>query len=593
MSTTLTSSLDTLPVELIHRIFSSLDEQTIILSLRYVCKRLYTIANVYDRYKLNFESILKSNFDRICRFIQPENVISLTLSDGHMTPGQIQLFFSLFRIEHFTRVCSLTLVDIEEHYLKQILKHITTCTLISLSIKQKDTYNRSIKTNRLLSTILKQPSLQNLTINVIEDGTDQLCWPIQCTIQHLTLFDCYSNHFSIIFHHFPCLQTLFIDFCNLIDYDEPIIKISNLIPMQQLISLTMENASLDMDKIEIILSNTPSLTHLRLIGDVDRIDFAWEQFIKTKLLMLNKFEFVFNKKVDIGYRSINIRRLIASFQTAFWLETKHWFVTCDLIRHVPRDFRHLDDEIRLYSIPYIGRHFEYHPNSNRITFSTVTEMNNDISMMDHVHSVYLETKEIMAANKKKKNTPSITRLFHHVSDLDIRIDSTWSIDYLHLISTLIDLSQLKNLKLVDKFHQDSSQVIATNFLNILEQACNVCSLIIIIPWLARTNSKTIDQLCSMIPSHIKHLEIDVRSMNDMKTVLERLDHLSSVTFRFFNGKSNWQETIIKWLSDRRDLTYCKQSYELHIWLGMKKTNVSQQHRTSRKRIKLTDRYTDS
>ncbi|CAF2482314.1 unnamed protein product [Rotaria sp. Silwood2] len=144
-------------------------------------------------------------------------------------------------------------------------------------------------------------------MNVIEDDTDLLCWPIQCTIQHLTLLDCYSNHFSIIFHHFSCLRTLFINYCNLIDYDEPSIKISNLVPMQQLISLTMKNGSLDMDKIKIILSNTSPLIHLRLIGEVDRIDFPWEQFIKTKLPMLNKFEFVFNKKVDIDYRSINVR----------------------------------------------------------------------------------------------------------------------------------------------------------------------------------------------------------------------------------------------------------------------------------------------
>ncbi|CAF3369061.1 unnamed protein product [Rotaria sp. Silwood2] len=253
MSTTLTLSLDTLPIELIHQIFNSLDEQTIILSLRYVCQRFYTITNVYDCYKLNFQSISKSNFDHICRFIQPENVISLTLSDEHITPGQIQLFFSLLRIEHFTRLCSLTLIDIKENDLKQILQHVTTCKLISLSIKQKDTYNRSKITNRLLSTILEQPSLQKLTMNVIEDNTGKLYWLRQCTIKHLTLFDCYSNHFSSIFHCFSCLRTLFINNCYLIDYEGPIIKISNLIQMQQLMSLTMENSSFDMDKTEIII----------------------------------------------------------------------------------------------------------------------------------------------------------------------------------------------------------------------------------------------------------------------------------------------------------------------------------------------------
>ncbi|CAF1342097.1 unnamed protein product [Rotaria sordida] len=575
MSTTLISSLDTLPVELIHQIFNSLDEQTIILSLRYVCKRFYTITNVYDCYKLNFQSILKSNFDRICRFIQPENVISLTLSDEHTTTDQIQLFLSLFRVEHFTKLCSLTLIDIKEHDLKQILRHVTNCKLISLSIKQKDTYNRSKITNRLLSTILQQPSLQKLTMNVIEHDTDKLYWPIQYRIQYLTLFNCYSNHLSIIFHHFSCLQKLFINYCYLIDYDGPIIKISNLIPMQQLISLTMENSSFDMDKIEIILSNTPSLIHLRLIGDVDRFDFPWEQFIQTKLLMLNKFEFVFNKKVDTDYRSINGQQLIASFQTVFWLEIKHWFVKCELIRHASPDFRYLDNEIRLYSIPYIGRHFEYHLNSNIITFSTLTEMNNDTTMMHHVQSVRLETKELMTAITEKQNMPSITRLFHQASDLDIRIDGTWSIDCVHLISTLIDLSQLRKLKLIDKFDEDSSQIMTTNYLKIFEQAYNVRSLIIIIPWLTKTDTKITNQLCSMIPSHIAHLKIDVRSMKDMKIVLERVDHLSSVTFRFFNSKSTRQTKIIEWISDRRDLTYCKESDELRIWLGMKKTNVPQ------------------
>ncbi|CAF1361848.1 unnamed protein product [Rotaria sp. Silwood1] len=288
--------------------------------------------------------------------------------------------------------------------------------------------------------------------------------------------------------------------------------------------------------------------------------------------MLNKFEFVFSKKVDIDYRSIDGRQLIASFQTVFWLEIKHWFVTCELIQHASSNFRYLGNEIRLYSIPFIGRHFEYHLNSNIITFSTLPEMNNDITMMDHVESVYLETKELMTAITNKQNMPSITRLFHQVSDLDIQIDNTWSIDCVHLVSTLIDLSQIRKLKLLDKFDPDSSQIMTTNYLKIFEQAYNVRSLIIIIHWLAKTDTKITNQLCSIIPSHIEHLTIDVRSMKDMKIVLERVDHLSSVTFRFYDSKSTWQ-TIIEWISDRRDLTYCKESGELHIWLGMKKTNM--------------------
>ncbi|CAF4734443.1 unnamed protein product [Rotaria sp. Silwood2] len=163
--------------------------------------------------------------------------------------------------------------------------------------------------------------------------------------------------------------------------------------------------------------------------------------------------------------------------------------------------------------------------------------------------------------------PSITRLFHQVSDLDIRIEGTWSIDCVHLISTLMDLSQLRKLKLIDKFDRNSSQIIITNYLKIFEQVHNVRSLVIIIPWLSKTDTKITNQLCSMIPSHIEHLKIDVRSIKDMKIVLERLDHLSSVTFRFFDSTSTWQTKIIEWVLYRRDLIHCKETSELHLWLG--------------------------
>jgi hypothetical protein len=157
MSTTFIPSFDTLPIELIYRIWDNLDGHIVVLSLHHVCKRLDTILHAYfyqSHYKLNFDRILLSDFIRVCRFIQPKNVISLTLSNHYTTPGQIALFLSFFHIEQFIRLRSLVLVDIEDEHVEVILKYAITCPLTSLTIQERDSSDRSA-TDNFLSTIIE------------------------------------------------------------------------------------------------------------------------------------------------------------------------------------------------------------------------------------------------------------------------------------------------------------------------------------------------------------------------------------------------------------------------------------------------------
>ncbi|CAF4347894.1 unnamed protein product, partial [Rotaria sordida] len=171
-------------------IFDKLNVQTIILSLYNVCKQLNTIINTYfhsTRYQLNFDNMSKVDFIRICRFIQPKNVISLTLSDQSTTPGQISLFFSLFHIERFIQLRSLILFCIENDHLNFILEHAINFPLVLLSIQEKDNSHRSTTIDTLLSRIIERSGLQNLTLSLKKDGSDQIKWPISSTIKHLTL----------------------------------------------------------------------------------------------------------------------------------------------------------------------------------------------------------------------------------------------------------------------------------------------------------------------------------------------------------------------------------------------------------------------
>ncbi len=372
-------SLETLPIELIYRIFDHFDGQMIVLSLRHVCKRLDAVIDTYfhrNIYKLNFDGMTKSDFVRVCHLIQPKNVISLTLSNQRTTAGQISLFLSFFLIERFTRLRSLTLLHINDQHLKHILKHAVTCPLIALDIQEKDTYKRSSTTDDLLSTIIERPDLQNLTLTLTEHGTDQIKWPTSSNIQHLTLYSCHIKYFPIIFRCFSSLQTLSIKNSDLNDYlsfhpEAPL----DLVPMSQLTSLRMENMVIHINKLRSILCKIPSLTHLRLIGSIDQIDFQWEQLIQGKSPLLTQFEFFFYTTIlDDDYPLVT-EALVTPFRTPFWVEMKKWFVTCDQIRYFSGDDFPLNHDIQLYSLPVCTHHRQYHPDFYRMTSSTSMKMN--------------------------------------------------------------------------------------------------------------------------------------------------------------------------------------------------------------------------
>jgi hypothetical protein len=105
----LNASLLTLPTELHHRIFDYLDVQTVIRSVRCVCRQLHATVNAYNRLQLNLTSMIKPDLKLLRRVIRPENVISITFSDGdRATSGEIDLFFSNVDVHRFTQLRSLT-----------------------------------------------------------------------------------------------------------------------------------------------------------------------------------------------------------------------------------------------------------------------------------------------------------------------------------------------------------------------------------------------------------------------------------------------------------------------------------------------------
>ena len=113
----------------------------------------------------------------------------------------------------------------------------------------------------------------------------------------------------------------------------------NLTVYPQLISLNITYCTLEFQDLKSLLSLTPSLVHLQLFAVRSVFDsilngIYWEQFIQDKLFSLEEFQFCFQCQFKDYTDAIRIDSLILPFQTPFWLDKKHWFVTCD---YVPKD----------------------------------------------------------------------------------------------------------------------------------------------------------------------------------------------------------------------------------------------------------------
>lgn len=89
----------------------------------------------------------------------------------------------------------------------------------------------------------------------------------------------------------------------------------------------------------------------------------------------------------------------------------------------------------------------------------------------------------------------------------------------------------------------------------------------------RVHSLTIDSssakaenICLIVPDTVKHLQVSVKNMDDMKIIIERFKYLSSVTFEHFNRAKILSAELIPWLMENRNKsTYRIDEIYVSIW----------------------------
>jgi hypothetical protein len=212
---------DQLPAELLHIVFNYFSASELLFTFHNVSDYVNATLESYSTYQLDFQSISKFHFRRLCRHVRPEQVISLTLSDGDDTPGLSEVFLSRFRMEQFIRLRSLTLIEIEFNSLEFIFANLaqlhelrsfsfdaysTRRTYGSMDLNSRDRINQMSFMLRDTYTQI-WPRLYFLSLN----GS----WVLESiplpNLLHLKLEHCPTDKLKIITESAPKLRSL--DIC--------------------------------------------------------------------------------------------------------------------------------------------------------------------------------------------------------------------------------------------------------------------------------------------------------------------------------------------------------------------------------------------
>jgi hypothetical protein len=343
-------SLLILPVELIHHVLNYCDVQTTLYSVRGVCKRLNEIVNSYNRLDLIFNSKSSYSMKPISRLVQPSNVASLVLGNDYQTKDTIKLFCSLFDMDRFTGLRSLTLYQIKNDDLEYILEHMNMTNIISLSIQSFERGYESVwrhslwlsgtsyereheRTWALVSSALVRCNLRKLSMSDINYKMKYITWPEQYQLEHLAINDCTYDGYLAILHQLPNLRTLVMRQCTFNDFEDKLLPSSTPLCHSSLTSLIITDYSVSLTNLEHFVLPIPSLKHLKLISHRKTIDYVfngsiWRELIQTKLPLLDRFDFFFSYTYFEHQDCASLESIMAPFRAPFYLDDKRWFVTC-------------------------------------------------------------------------------------------------------------------------------------------------------------------------------------------------------------------------------------------------------------------------
>ncbi|CAF1338599.1 unnamed protein product [Adineta steineri] len=556
------SFLLTLPVEIVHRILDCLNIQDIIFSFRYVCKKFYSITNIYNRLKVELSNHSSdTRIHRLYRIISPENVRTLILRNSYYNNelNDIDYFFSFNDIHRFTGLRFVRLDSLTEKDFCTVIHHLTTLsTFKSLSI-----FDRRILKNdtiMLLSNVIALQSIRELDFDISTRVLNEISWPNHGMYRKMNLKLCSYKQWCHILHHSPNLRIASITKLEM----NNIAKDVACNTYKQLTSLTLNCIQCPIDQVEMLLASYPSLISINLtlniissFANLQRFS-QWEYFIGEKLPRLKTVRFRISTRISRSQDFANIKSIIAAFRTPFWLQYKCWYMHFKyVINNEGAQFiinSSIDGYVNLY------QEFE----TGLISYFTSTRKDDDGPKMHNVWSAIINLPEVTQAICSRRFTIPKYYLFDNVIQLGLDIDhfDDWQrSSSFECLSKLINLSQLKEIYFLLSCKATFQ---ASKINTILEKAINVRTFGI------KNNGSLRDHTenqCAAISPQIEHFIIRSPDTCAMKVIAEHVEHISTITFSCDWSSSTTWKKIIKWLMEKEKKFSVTDDYRsIRIWM---------------------------
>ncbi|CAF1185496.1 unnamed protein product [Adineta ricciae] len=324
------ATLEQLPPEVLHRIFDYCDDQTILLSIRGVCRQLRDVSSTYNRFELKYNLNKNWNYHALFHFLSPTCITSLIIDNTNYQNKSNLIPLSAMNIllTQFTQLRSLEFIDVQDSIIENIVSMISSGSLNALSI-----YGVKRHTNPQIISVAAKFNLQKFAVSSLKlSEIIVTSWPTNWRLTHLEIDVCHMYQYLSIVEQMPNLRTLVMKDC-IVDVD---LQMKVNVSSQQLKSLTITNCCAHLHELDLLLSTTPSLTHLELIFNEYVYDRALdgqrlEGILSTKVPLLQGFTLFFAYRYALNSRArlVGVKSLIAPFLTSFWLEEKHWHIACD------------------------------------------------------------------------------------------------------------------------------------------------------------------------------------------------------------------------------------------------------------------------
>ena len=284
---------------------------------------------------INFQSILKEDFDVVCQKYLPvlsDYIISLHLSNDDETPKLCELFLSYgFTLDRFIHLKSLSIYYINSSdTINQMIDqchHLMHLNRLSLIDCEANKWMESTIIN-IINNIWSLSKLTHCTINDIALNATWLAQisVISSSIEYLFIGNV-DNSINILHHLFefiPRLQRLTTKWFYQRELNDYRSVFSSLISFK---TCFRRNSHL----VTGLIQSMPNLCYLTLdIHDSSISGYDWKKLIvnylpKLKIFRL-KMTFNFSNNDNIYERT---DELIDSFRTSFWIEQHQWYVRCD------------------------------------------------------------------------------------------------------------------------------------------------------------------------------------------------------------------------------------------------------------------------